>query len=153
MKFSKLSILGAFLALLPTQSSALKCGIKGVTEPCIGETDDRYNPDVSYNLKDQNDLWKKKEGLYVGTQVDYNAEGDKLTNRNPKKFDGTEINGIGTYDFSNGKTFFNCTIDGSRGYFHTYLLFKHNADVPDIPGMQLPGIVYPLSSYSEYSST
>ena len=63
MKFSKLSILGAFLALLPTQSSALKCGIKGVTEPCIGETDDRYNPDVSYNLKDQNDLWKKKEGL------------------------------------------------------------------------------------------
>ena len=147
MKFSQLSILGAFLSLLPTQSSALKCGIKGVTEPCIGETDDRYNPDVSYNLKDQNDLWKNLEGLYVGTQSDFSKDGEKLTKY---YLPGAELAGIGSYDFSNAKMFLNHTVDGSRGYFQRYLLAKHNADGTLIPGIQLPGLVLPGSRFCKY---
>ncbi len=102
MKVSKLSLISTFLvvlATLPTQSKALKCGINGVTKPCIGDTDSRYNQDVSYNLKEQNNFWKSLEGLYVQDMTFYDRNGP-ITN--------TTIivpAGLGTYDFSKAKSF------------------------------------------------
>ena len=76
MKVSLLTLSSFLLTiLLPQQSAALKCGIKGITEPCIGDTDIRYNPDVSYDLKEQNDFWTRYEGLYIGDDCSRGADG------------------------------------------------------------------------------
>lgn len=87
------------LATLPTQSKALKCGINGVTKPCIGDTDSRYNPDVTYNLKEQNNFWKSLEGLYVQDMIFYE---NGLPNTN---YVGVVPAPLGTYDFSKAKSF------------------------------------------------
>ena len=100
MKVSNLPFIGTslfVLATLPTQSKALKCGIKGVTKPCIGDTDSRYNQDVSYNLKEQNNFWKSLEGLYVQNMTFW-WEGAPDTN-------AVIAPGIGTFDFANAKSF------------------------------------------------
>ena len=103
MKLSYVSIFTAtFLAGLPKQSTALKCG-SGVTEPCIGDTDVRYNPDVTYNLKEQADFWSDLEGLYIQDECDYDADGTKRT-----KFflpGLAEEAGLGSFDFCNMKAF------------------------------------------------
>ena len=76
MKVSLLTLSSFMLTiLLPQQSAALKCGIKGITEPCIGDTDIRYNPDVSYDIKEQDNFWARYEGLYIGDQSSILAYG------------------------------------------------------------------------------
>jgi len=148
MKFSRLAFLSSVLSLLPTQSLALKCGIKGVTEPCIGATDVRYDPDVSFDLKEQNEVWKSIEGLYMGEICLYNADGtpqkDQYLSGAPKEF------GLGTYDFCSTKLFIRFTAVGSRFSINRYLIFKHNADGAAFSG-QLPGFVWPVDIY--YTST
>jgi hypothetical protein len=54
MKVSNLiGVTNTVITILPQQSTALRCGIKLVTEPCIGDRRPlaRYNPDASYDLK------------------------------------------------------------------------------------------------------
>lgn len=104
MKLSFVSIItAAFLAGLPKQSTALKCGISGVTEACIGDTDVRYNPDVTYNLKEQADFWADFEGLYVQDQCDYDADGTKRTRFFLPEL--PEVFGLGSFDACNMKAF------------------------------------------------
>jgi len=143
MKFTHLSIIIAALADFPKQSTALKCGINGITEPCIGETDVRYDSDVSYNLKEQDDIWGKLEGLFVDETCEYDADGTKRTKFYPPYFPPEY--GLGSYNRCDIKGFLNVTIDGSRRYYHKTLLVKHNGDGPG--NMMLPGVVYPIDSY------
>ena len=42
----------------------------------------------------------------------------------------------------------NITVDGSRFYYHRYVMAKHNSDGPE--GMQLPGLVHPFDLYGKY---
>jgi len=143
MKVSNLTLISTslvVLATLPTQSKALKCGIKGVTKPCIGQTDSRYNQDVTYNLKEQNNFWKSLEGLYVQDVTLYESNGTAVTNN--VFFPAQQ----GTYDFSKAKSFVNITVDGSRLYNHRYLMVKHNSDGPG--GKQFPGFVNPTDQYA-----
>jgi len=147
MRFSHLAFLGSVLSLLPTQSLALKCGIKGITEPCIGATDVRYDRDVSFDLKEQNEIWKLIEGLYMGEGCVYNADGTPQNEAYaiiPKEI------GLGTYNLCNSKIFFRFTVIGSRISLNHYSISKHNADGTAFGG-QLPGIVYPTDGY--YTST
>ena len=95
--------LSACLCLLPIESLALKCGIKGVTMPCIGDTDVRYNPNISYDLKEQNDFWKAIEGMYVLDLCGYKADG--LPERKGYIQGLGEEEGFGSFDFCNTKAF------------------------------------------------
>jgi len=141
MKFTHLSIIIAALADFPKQSTALKCGINGITEPCIGETDVRYDSDVSYNIKEQDDIWGKLEGLYVQESCEYEADGTKRTKLYPPNFPPE----LGSYNNCDIKAFLNVTIDGSRRYYHNTFLVKHNGDGPG--NMMLPGVVLPVDAY------
>lgn len=142
MKFTHLSIIIAALADFPKQSTALKCGINGITEPCIGETDVRYDPDVSYNIKEQEDIWGKFEGLYVQDSCEYDADGTKRTEYLPPTGWSPAY---GTYNNCNEKGFLNITVDGARYYYHKTVILKHNGD--DVYNMTLPGFVLPVDSY------
>jgi len=143
MKFTHLSIIIAALADFPKQSTALKCGINGITEPCIGETDVRYDSDVSYNIKEQDDIWGKLEGLYVQESCEYDADGTKRTKFYPPGFPPEY--GLGSYNNCDIKSFLNVTVDGSRRYSHKTILLRHNGDGPG--NMMLPGVVLPFDSY------
>jgi len=143
MKFTHLSIIIAALAVYPKQSTALRCGINGITEPCIGETDVRYDSDVSYDIKEQDDIWGKLEGLYVQESCEYEADGTKRTKLYPPNFPPEY--GLGSYNNCEKKGFLNVTVDGSRRYYHRTVLLKHNGDGPG--NMTLPGYVLPVDQY------
>ena len=64
--------------------------------PCIGDTDSRYNQDISYDLKEQDNFWNSLEGLFLDDTVIYTRDGIPATN-----YPGP----LGTYDFSNAKGF------------------------------------------------
>lgn len=144
MKLSSASaaLLSITASLLPRQTSALSCGIKGVTKTCIGETDIRYDPNVSLNIKDQSDWWSKREGLFIGELVSYTADGEKITEF---YLDGMRENNLGSYNLSKVKTFRNTTIDGSRIFTNRYDFAKHNGD--GIIGAGFPGLVLPNDYY------
>lgn len=65
----------ALLYVHPSQTTALRCGLSWITEPCIGDTDKRYDPAVKYDLVDQSDFFKTVEGLYEGKQYAYGYGG------------------------------------------------------------------------------
>ena len=68
--------------------------------PCIGDTDSRYNQDISYDLKEQENFWNSLEGLFLKEIVFYKSDGTPDTNNGnllPAQ--------LGTYDFSNVKGF------------------------------------------------
>jgi len=143
MKISHSSLaLLSVLAFSPDLSSALSCGIKGVTENCIGDTDVRYNTDVSYDLVSQDEFWSKISGFVVGEECTYDINGQP---RVKVYLGGTENANLGTYDFCNIKTFVNNKIVGSRYYSHRYALVQHNGDAPG--NTKLPGLVIPSDSY------
>lgn len=101
MKLSHLTLSSTLLSILPHQSASLKCGIKGITEPCIGDTDIRYNPDVSYDLKDKNDFWPLFEGLFIADECWFNPDGTILTNVFVRGLDA----GLGTWSGCSNKSF------------------------------------------------
>jgi len=136
-----LAVISTVLAISPTQSAALACGIKGVTKPCIGDADDRYSADARYDLTEQNSFWKSLEGLYVQDMKFFFEDGTPETN-----YTAGLPEGLGTFDMSKAKSFVNITVDGSRFYYHRYVMAKHNSDGPE--GMQLPGLVHPFDLYA-----
>ena len=103
MKVSHLTLSSILLSILPQQSASLKCGIKGITESCIGDTDIRYNPDISYDLKEQDEFWGKFEGLYVQDERTYLADGSP---QSKNYLPGIPVEaGLGSWDFCNQKAF------------------------------------------------
>ncbi|GFH46227.1 predicted protein [Chaetoceros tenuissimus] len=116
MKASSVALQTLLLPRVPILSSALKCGIKGITEPCLADTDPHYDESIGYAFKDQDAFWAALEGLYViESATEYDAvTSEKITSWTPGLFpqDGY----LGTYDRSNNKGFVNNTIVGSRFY-------------------------------------
>jgi len=148
ISLSSLALLSV-LAFSPDLSSALSCGIKGVTENCIGDTDVRYNTDVSYDLVSQDEFWSKISGFVVGEECSYDLDGQP---RVKVYLEGTENSGLGTYDFCSARTFINNTVVGSRFYSHRYLLVQHNGDGPGnttLPGLVIPADTYFTSTYEK----
>ena len=58
-------LLVAVLGLILHGNDALRCG-GALTRACLGETDIRYDPKSTNNLIDQNALWEKISGLFIG---------------------------------------------------------------------------------------
>ena len=74
--------------------------------PCIGDTDSRYNDDISYDLKEQENFWNSLEGLFLEDIAFYYTDETNgttiatIANKNP-----IVPAEFGTYDFSNVKGF------------------------------------------------
>ena len=62
------------LSTIVSSVSAIECG-NALTEPCLGETDKRYDPNSSNNLIDQSVIWSKLSGYYTSEQ--YGFRGDQ----------------------------------------------------------------------------
>ena len=121
--------LSACLCLFPIESLALKCGIKGVTMPCIGDTDVRYNPNIGYDLKEQNDFWKAIEGMYVLDMCNYDANGLPQSKGYMQAGVGEEL-GFGTFDFCNTKAFMVRSIFASYCTEAIYHQYTTNLSLP-----------------------
>ena len=85
MKVCKLASLAltstSLLGSLPHQASALRCGIKGVTKDCLGDSDIRYDPEVNYDLVNMDTLYQKLPGLYIVKNKEYLGDGTPDSNR------------------------------------------------------------------------
>ena len=145
MKLSSASavLLSITASLLPSHTSALSCGIKGVTKSCIGDTDIRYDPNVSFSIKDQSDFWPKTEGFFIGELVNYLANGEKNTEF---QLEGMQDFDLGSYDASKVMAFGNTTINGSRISSGRYDIMKHNGDGV-LGAAGFPGLVLPFDSH------
>jgi len=122
--------------------SALKCGIKGITEPCIGDIDPRYDTEVSYDLKSLSNFYENYSGLFVDT--DYRYGPDLLPILSTPVL-GYEL--MGNFSQFPTTAFRNITITGSRLYVSFYEVMK-NVD-PSKPGLitRLEG--YLISSFEK----
>lgn len=110
--------------------AALECGT-WLTHACLGDIDDRYNPDYTNNIIEQNDLWSKQDGFWMVTQTSTQV----ITHFNP--FNLTATIGI-PYDENEAVTFVNFTSSGSRRYEHRYVVYppapQDFCDLPVPPG-------------------
>ena len=93
--------------------------------PCIGDTDSRYNQDISYDLKEQDNFWNSLEGLFLEDMVFYNSDGIPLTNYSETGFPAQ----LGTYDFSNVKGFLVRTRDIHLLFYAVNFLSNSSSNV------------------------
>jgi len=138
-----LALCSTILASNLGQSKALKCGIKGITQECLGKTDVRYGLDTSYSLDDQDDFWKSISGLYIGEESGTTKDGIPLS-QVPIPFVTGVPEGILTMSMVGAKTFTNFTSDGSRFIYQRYTFFENT-------NSSLPGFVSAYDAY--YAST
>ena len=71
------SVLATFLTEWCQQTEAAKCG-DFFYNPCTNSSDPRYDPDASKNLKDQDPIYSKLEGFWIGEYVFYDASGEVM---------------------------------------------------------------------------
>jgi len=150
MKFSLASL---FLSsTIVGSTAALRCGIKGVTKPCIGDTDQRYDVDKGYDLVDQDPFWGRYGGLYVAEDFHYDSDGNPFTSRVIP-----DLEAVGGYSMFPVRRFTNVTVDGSRHSLNSYFFLQNNAGVaPGFVSMTLHSktvsqTIILFSSYSYYS--
>jgi len=70
----KFSGILSLLVAVSTAANAPKCGDFFYND-CSNTADPRYDPSESNNLKDQDPIWNKLEGLWIGYYTFYNGEG------------------------------------------------------------------------------
>jgi hypothetical protein len=105
-------------AVVMPSSDALKCG-GPLTSPCLGETDKRYDPNIPSSIIEQDPTWKQYEGFWKISVKNYDTDG---TPAKPKP----HIPGVNQdlpYTVSEGVSFFNHTIIGSRIWICGYYLY------------------------------
>jgi len=130
------------LSCLPLHVGALKCGIKGITEPCIGDIDPRYDTEVSYDLKSQSGFYENYSGLFV--TKDYRYGPDLLPSLS------TPIQGyesMGNFSQFPITVFRNLTITGSRLHVNFYEVMN-NVD-PSKPGLFIRTEGYFISTFEK----
>lgn len=102
MKVTSLNVLLAdsFIFSQMTVSSALKCG-QWNTHACLGDTDKRYDPDYTNDIKKQDELWEKMDGFYRVTQT---------SSSQPARFNPYDLSGTVSlpYDDNNYVCQYNC---------------------------------------------
>jgi len=138
---ASLALLGSLFLSAPNGSTALKCGIAGVTNQCIGDNDVRYDSDASYNLKNPAEFWGKFQGPYYGTITNSMPDFSPNSNRTFQ---------FGSFDYTDTKRFVNFTVDGSRFIYNSMVMAKSNT--PGGPGLVLPAEVYFTSTFEKDGS-
>ena len=77
MKTTALSLLIA-PQFQQTQTHAAKCGDFFYNKCSSSSKESRYDPDSSINLKDQDVIYEKLEGFWIGNYTFYNGDGDVM---------------------------------------------------------------------------
>lgn len=107
----------AVFSLSASKVAAVKCGIKGVTNPCVGDTDPRYDDSVGCNFVEQNDFWKKHDGLFIIDDTYFNKNGTIIVS---EAFDIAPQ--LGEYNRLPTRQYLNVTVTGSRIHMNGYLM-------------------------------
>ena len=94
--------------------AALRCG-QALTKECLGATDIRYNKDASNAAKDQAAVWVKMDGFFRGVGRLRVNGADPSAGIPADPADGNPVS-VRVVDY------LNATIEGSRQYYHTYLM-------------------------------
>lgn len=140
--FSSSTVSFFLLSSLLTSANALKCGIKGITEPCIGDSDIRYDTDEPYDLKSQSSFWENYEGLTSGLNYRYDPQGQPATGN---VIDGLEF--LGSFNMFPSRLFSNVTVYGSRYIKTEYEIFD-NA-VEGMPGLVFVNQVFNIATHEK----
>lgn len=133
------------LALLLASSypaNALKCGIKAITEPCIGDSDIRYDADIPYDLKAQSNFWMNYEGLTSGLNYRYDPQGQPATGN---VIDGLEF--LGSFNMFPSRIYTNVTVYGTRYIKTTYEVFANS--VEGMPGLVFASQVFNIATHEK----
>ncbi len=113
---------------------AAQCGDFFYNECSKIDSDIRYDPDSSISLKDQDPIWSKLEGFWIGNYTFFDGEGVPQAS---STYD--EEYGYGwPYGYGDYRGAINITIIGSRYYQHNYFFYppassefcNENADPP-----------------------
>jgi len=102
-----------------TDVEAAKCGDFFYNECSKTDSDVRYDPDASIALKDQDPIWSKMEGFWIGNYTFFDGEGIPQAS---STYD--EDYGYGwPYGYADYRGAINITIIGSRYYQHNYFFY------------------------------
>jgi len=116
MKLSSLSL--TFLAVVAS-SEAASCGDPLYNKCKLSDSDVRYDAEASNNLKDQDPIYEKLEGFWVGNYTFLTGEGITFPS---SLYD--ETYGFGwPYKYGDYRGAINITIVGSRYYQHNYFFY------------------------------
>lgn len=121
MKLSSLSV--TFLAVVAS-SEAASCGDPLYNKCKLSDSDVRYDAEASNNLKDQDPIYEKLEGFWVGNYTFLTGEGITFPS---SLYD--ETYGFGwPYKYGDYRGAINITIVGSRFYQHNYFFYPPASD-------------------------
>ena len=96
----------------------------------MGDTDPRYDPDVSYDLKEQSGYYVNTQGLYVSLEYKYVANGMPALNGPLGSEPGAES--FGNFSFFPSILFRNITVNGPRMQLSTYEIFTSTEGKPGV---------------------
>ena len=97
------------------RSQSLKCG-QWNTQPCLGETDKRYDESSTNDIVEQSELWGHEEGFWMATQTST----QEMLPFNPMDLTGA----VGVpYNESLAVAYVNITHSGSRRISHRYVMY------------------------------
>ena len=96
----------------------------------MGDTDPRYDPDVSYDLKEQSGYYVNSQGLYITLEYKYGANGMPAINGPLGNEPGAEA--FGNFSFFPSILFRNMTVDGPRMQLATYEIFTSTEGKPGV---------------------
>ena len=122
MQYSTMiSITISLLLLGAGTTDAVSCG-RWYSNPCLAESDARYDPSVSDNIIDQGAVWEHLQGFW---KYEVNAYGPGGHPQHPSATNPNQPFLVGGFPYSYypGIGFLNVTIVGTRMYQHRYLVF------------------------------
>eukprot|EP00538_Stauroneis_constricta_P011875 CAMPEP_0119569542 /NCGR_PEP_ID=MMETSP1352-20130426/41984_1 /TAXON_ID=265584 /ORGANISM="Stauroneis constricta, Strain CCMP1120" /LENGTH=164 /DNA_ID=CAMNT_0007619107 /DNA_START=60 /DNA_END=551 /DNA_ORIENTATION=+ len=118
MKYSAI-VLGLVAASCSMGMSvaAKKCG-NPWREPCLSDTDRRYDENANYDIKAQHDIWKHYEGYYECDMIAYDQDGVPIIEAE------YDIPNVGQMNFSffPHKVFNNISTIGTRTINHRLVI-------------------------------
>ena len=101
-----------------------KCGT-GLYQPCIGEGDPRYDPDVSADLEEIHPIFAKYKGYWLCNFKDFDGDTQpKKTNYVPADDEARRTHANRPYDLTDVPAFINVTVDGTRLYMHELRVYS-----------------------------
>lgn len=101
------------------QVQASKCGDFFYNKCSSNSEDPRYDIAASINLQDQDPIWKKLEGFWIGNYTFYDGNGDVF----PTSLYNEQYGYGWPYDYNSYRGAINITISGSRYYQHNYFFY------------------------------
>ena len=116
-----------------------KCG--GMREPCLSDTDPRFDEDSDFSINAQTNIYNRTSGLYRYEGTIYRANGT-INPSQTINVNETLSFPVGTTNFFN---FLDYTVDGTRAYLSSVNLFGPTS--PSTSGWLYARSIYSTSTF------